>query len=195
MALNLDPNRTDGRTLQVNLAAIERHLNDDHYVRGFTPGAFTIGGPAVPTFVQITAALPRWSAIAMPDAANSLATVSWQKPSEWRTGHIRTLYWFTSDVGSTNNFYIQTSLDAIRDGEVVPGTNLLTDTSRIAGPAVATTFVRSSHVYTTTQFGSDDELFSLRITRLGGDANDTNVNTFLLVHARIEHIPAQQVSQ
>lgn len=193
--LNFQPELTYERALQTNQRAVERHVNDEHYVRGFTPGDFVLGGPAVPTHALVTAAAPRWPAIIMLDGGSSFAVASWRKPSEWRTGQIRSRYWYTSDVGSTNNFAIQTMLNAIRDAEVLTGTLLVDSTSAVAGPVVANTVIRSAYVYTTVALGSDDEVFSLRLGRIGADASDTNANEFHLLYVEIEHIPALQVSQ
>lgn len=195
MPLNLIPERVSPRGLQINQRAIEHHLIDDHYVRGFTPGEFVLDNGALATFLLESAAAPRWSTINMPDAVNSFGCVTWRKPTEWRTGQIRLRYWYTSDVGSTNNFFIQTGMYSLRDGELLAANTLMNINTAVPGPAVALTAIRSAYVYTTTALGSDDELFSLRIQRLGGDASDTNVNDFSLLYVEIEHIPAQQVSQ
>lgn len=193
--LNFSPDRTDERTLQVNQRAIERHLNDDHYVRRFTPGQFVLAGAGAPTLVLATAAAPHWPVIAMVDAATSIASVSFDKPSEWRAGHMAVRYWYTSPVGSTNAFRIQVAMQAVRGGEALIGTTLVGAAASVAGPAVAHTVIRAADVYTTTALGGDDELFSLRLIRLGADGADTNTNDFYLLYARVEHIPAQQVSQ
>lgn len=189
--LNFNPEHTDPRLLQNNLRAVERHVNDDHYVRGFTPGEFAL--------ITATHALEPiandWPEIVMLDAVTSHAAVSWRKPSEWRSGLMRVRFWYTSDVGSTNPFRIIVSSRAIRDAEVLAGTSLVFSTANYAGPAVAWTLVRSPYVYTTTALGSDDELLSVRIVRLGADAADTNVNEFHLLYVEVEHIPARQVSQ
>lgn len=194
-ALNYQPELATGRGLEINLAAIERHLDDDHYVRRFTPGEFVLGGAGAPTHVLVTTASPRWSAIEMPDAATSLAVVSFAKPSEWRAGHLRVTYWYTSPVGSTNAFRIQVLMRAIRDAEVLTGTLLVDLSTNVAGPAVANTVVRAAAVLTTVAIGNDDELFTLRIGRIGADAGDTNVNVFQLLYAKVEHLPAQQVAE
>jgi hypothetical protein len=192
--LNFDPNRIDPHTLQVNQAATERHVNDDHYVRGLTPGEFVLDGTNA-AFAIIPPAILQWPAIEMPDAVTSYAIASFRKPSEWRSGKMRTRYWYTSDAGSTNNFVIQTAVTAVRGTELISGTSLLSDNAIVAGPAVASTLVKSSYTYTTTSLGGDDELFSVRVLRLGGNASDNNVNKFQLVYVELEHVPAQQVSQ
>lgn len=193
MALNLQAERVDAASLGVNLRAIERHVNDCHYVRSFMPGEFVLAGTAA--HVLFDAVGLRWPAIEMPDATDSFAAASWRKPSEWRSGHLRVRFWYSSDVGSTSNFSVQVVVDAIRDGEAVPGTNLGTSQIAYAGPAVAFTVKRSAYVYTTTALGSDDELFALRITRVGGAGPDNNTNDMHLLYAEVEHLPAQQVSQ
>lgn len=194
MALNFDPNRTDASNLLSNQQALERHINDDHYVRGFMPGEFVLDGTNA-AFIVIPPAILQRPAIEMPDAVTSFGLVTWRKPSEWRSGQLRVRYWYTSDVGSTANFVVQIAVTAVRDGELAGGTTLVSSNSAVAGPAVASTIIRSAYTYTTTALGGDDELFSVRVLRLGGDAGDTNVNDFQLVYLEVEHIPAQQVSQ
>lgn len=195
MALNLQPELAAGdKDLQGNLRAIERHINDDHYVRGFMPGEFVLDGVNA-AFIVIPPAILQRPAIEMPDAVTSYGLVTFRKPSEWRSGQLRVRYWYTSDVGSTNNFMIQVAVTAVRDGELAGGTTLISSNAAVAGPAVASTIIRSAYTYTTTALSADDELFSIRMLRLGGDASDNNVNDFQLVYVECEHIPAQQVSQ
>lgn len=193
--LNFQPELTDIRALQTNQLSVERHLNDEHYVRGFMPGEFVLEGAGPPAHVVIPAALLRWPAIEMPDGVDSNAAVSWRKPSEWRSGALRVRFWYTSDVGSTNNFYVRTGISAAATGEVIPSSLLMSDDSAVAGPAVAYTVMERAFIYTSSSLGGDDDLFALRIRRLGTDANDNNVNDMLLLYAEVEHIPAQQVSQ
>ena len=192
--LNFAPDLVDSRSLQNNQHAIERHVDFDHYVRSFTPGMF-LSADAGATFVTVIAATMRWPAIEYADAATSRAHVSWRKPSEWRTGHLRIRFWYTSPVGDANRFRVQLLVSTIRDTEVLTGTLLADVSASYSGPAVANTVIRSPYVYTTTTLGSDDELFSLRVARVGGDAADTNVNVLQVLFAEVEHIPALQVSQ
>lgn len=194
MALNILPHRTDDSALTTNLVAVERHLNDDHYVRGFAPGEFVLDGINA-VFVVIPPAILQRPAVEMPDAVTSYALVTLRKPSEWRTGQMRVIYWYTSDVGSTNNFLVQLAVTAVRADELAGGTTLVSSAVAVAGPAVASTVVRSAYTYTTTACGADDELFSIRVLRLGADASDNNINKFQLLYVTLEHIPAQQVSQ
>lgn len=190
--LNFNAEVAGLRALQSNQLAIERHVTDDHYVRDFEPGAFVLGGSVGCVHVQITAAAPRWAAVAMTKdlVTNSLAVVNFRRPSQWISGKLRIQFWFTSPVGSTANFFIQINVDAARTGEVIPATNLLALSAAYAGPAVADTKMFSGSVYTTTSFGNDDEHFSLRIARLSTNASDTNLNTFHLMDAEVFHIPA-----
>lgn len=184
----------DDSPLRRNQRSIAAHIDDDHYVRRFTPGDFTLSGAAAPTHVIIPAATPRWPAIEMPDGNTSHSTVSWEKPSQWRAGKLRVRIWYTSDVGSTSNFLIQTAISSIRASEVLLGTTLVMSNNALAGPSVANTPLKAD-VYSTTSFTADVELFSLRVQRVGGDASDTNVNDFYLLYVRVEHIPAQRESQ
>lgn len=180
----------DDTPLRRNQRSIERHITDDHYIRSFTPGMFVLDGVA--THVQIPAAAPQWPAVEFPDGVLSIATVSWRKPSEWRTGKLRLQFRYTSDVGSTNAFGIRYRVVSIRDAEVHPGTILSANPTvlSLAGPAVANTHVRSAYFYTTTSFGSDDEMFSVQIFRDG--AADANNNDFHLIHLEVFHVSSVQ---
>lgn len=190
MPLNLNPEHVEGRPLATNLRAIERHLTDDHYLRELTPSDFVLDASA--THVQVPAAVPQWPAVKLPDAALSIITATWRKPSEWRTGKLRLQLRFTSDVGNTNAFDIRYRVRAIRQAEVLPGTLLTADpvVLSLAGPAVADTEMADSYRYTTISFGSDDERFSLQIFRDG--AADANNNDFHLLSVEVVHLPALQ---
>lgn len=192
--LNFSPEQVDQNALRGNQRAIERHINDDYYVREFTPGQFALDAAGV-TLVNIPAATPRWPALEFVDTILARANASFRKPSEWRSGKFRIRFWYTSPVGSTNNFIIITRIAAGRTGEVLPGTDLLFVSTTYAGPAVANTWIRSPDIYTTTSLGGDDELFTFQFVRDGGHANDTNVNVLHFLHAEVKHIPAQRESQ
>lgn len=196
MALNLNPElaRPDSNNpniLKQQLKAIANHLDDDHYVRGFTPGDFVL----VTATHIIDGSVALWSAIRFADAATSYGAVQFRKPSEWRSGKLSLTMWYTSNVGSTNTFRFGLAVQAIRTGEVLGGTGLLASAANIAGPAVAYTVGRYGPTYTTTSFGNDDELFSVRVLRDGNNANDNNVNDLLLLYMTIRHIPAVRESQ
>lgn len=180
----------DDSALKRNQRAIERHVDYDHYVRCFTPGDFVLTGA---THITDTSAF--WSAVQFADAAVSYGIVTFCKPSEWRSGKLATTIWYTSNAGSTNNFRLGLAVRAIRDGEVLGGTALLTSAANVPGPGVANTVIRYGPTYTTTSFGNDDELFSFRVLRDGTHANDTNVNNLLLLYAKVEHIQAVRESQ
>jgi hypothetical protein len=194
--LNFNPELTDLRALQTNQRALELHINDDHYVRDFSPGDFVLGGSAGCVHAQIPAATPRWAAVTMPkDAvANSIAVVNFRKPSQWRSGRLCVRFWYTSPTAGATNFWIQVNLDAARTGEVLPATNLMALTAAYSGPAVANTKLASGAVYSTVSFGADDEDFGLRVIRLSTSASDTNPNAMNLLRVEVEHIPAQAVS-
>jgi hypothetical protein len=192
--LNFQPELTADRALQVNQNSIERHINDDHYVRGFTPGDFVLTSAVGAAFVLDNVGA-RWPLIEMPDAGISRARVSWRKPSEWRSGKLSVTMWYTSTVGSTNNFHLIYAIDAIRAAEVIFGTELLLLEFNAPGPAVANTVMKVAATYSTVSLGSDDELFAFGIARDGANADDTNVNSIRIIYATIEHIPERQVSQ
>lgn len=192
--LNLNPERFEGDRLRGNLRAIESHLTDDHYVRRFTPGDFTLDAAGV-TQVNIPAATPRWPALEFADGVLARASASFEKPSEWRSGKFRARFWYTSPVGSTNNFQFGIRLAAVRGTEVLPGTDLLVLSTTYAGPAVANTVIKTAWIYSTSSLGADDELFTFQFFRDGANAADTNTNVLHVLYGKVEHIPAQRESQ
>lgn len=187
--LNFNP-ESGVESLRSNQRSVAAHIDDDYYVRRFTPGMFLPDNGAVATFLTESAAQPRWPTINMPDAVSGQATVTWERPSHWLSGKLRTRYWYTSDTGSTNNFVIRIVIYTVRNGQLLNASTLGDTSTAVPGPAVALTAIRSDYIYTTTSFDPSAELFSLRIQRTGGDASDTNVNDFSLLYVRVQHIPA-----
>jgi hypothetical protein len=193
VALNLRPESVDPEALRSNQRAIEAHLDDDHYRRRFQPGDFALSGT---TTALVPAANPRWPVIVFPDVAASEAAVSWERPTEWRKGKLEILIWYTAPGAGADNFWVAVTLNAIRTGEILGGTSLYTKFDAWQGPALTDTVKRFGPVYTTTSFGSDDELFSLKVRRNGNDVvNDVNTNPLHLLLVRIRHIPAMSESQ
>lgn len=192
--INFFPERADPQSMLSNQRSIARHVDDDHYVRGFTPGEFALDAAGV-TQVNIPVATPRWPALEYADGVLARATVDWRKPSQWRVGKVRARFWYTSPVGSTNNFVVNVRVAAVRDGEVLPGTDLFIIGAAYPGPTVVNTVIRSPYLYATTSLGSDDELFTLQIARDGANAGDTNTNVLQVTYAEVEHIPAVRESQ
>lgn len=195
MPLNFQPERLDPTSLLNNQRAIDRHLGFDHYVRTFQPGDFVLSGAGATTGI-IPAATPRWPALIFADAVDSEATVAWDKPSEWRSGKLAVWVRYTSPVGSTNTFRCAVTVNASRQGEVLPATTLVLNLSSWPGPAVANTKLVFGPFYTTTSFGADDETFSLKIRRIGSDGvNDTNANDLDVLLVKVQHLPANAEGQ
>jgi hypothetical protein len=193
MPLNFQPERVDPASLLTNQRSIDRHLAFDHYVRPFQPGDFVLSGT---TAEIIPAATPRWPCVTFPEALATEAAVSWERPSEWRSGALAVWVRYTSPVGSTNTFRCAITVNAGRLAEVLPATTLYNVFANWPGPAVADTWMEFGPIYTTTAFGADDQSFSLKIRRAGTDAvNDTNVNALNVLLVRVEHIPANAEGQ
>lgn len=192
MSLNLQPERTDPTSILGNQRAIDRHLTWDHYTLNFTPGIFVPNGT---TLIGVHAASMRYPAITFAKAAASEALVSFAKPSEWRSGKLAITVLYTSPGASTNNFYVAITVDAVKTGEVLTGTNLYAVFSTWAGPAVANTVKKLGPIYTTNTIGADDELFGLKVRRDSTHANDTNVNDLNVLMVRVVHMPARVEGQ
>lgn len=158
--LNFNP-ESGVESLKSNQRAIERHINDDHYVRSFFPGDFILGPTGTPAFAVIPLATPRWPVVVLPKHAteNPICAAGWRKPSQWRSGRLRVRYFYTSPVGSTNNFRVLVTINAARTDEVLPSTGLLGNSATVAGPAVANTRMASPDIYSTVSLGSDDQAF------------------------------------
>ena len=185
MPLNFNPEKIDARQLQDNLRAIERHLQDDHYVRSLSPGA------AVLQTATHTVIGNRWGVVLMPDAADTSCLWTLLRPSEWVTGKVAVTLWYSSNGGSTNNFRVLTQVSAIKNADVTSASTLLLNSTRtLAGPAVLNTLTRADVVYSTANITRDHELLEFRVQRTGTHADDNNVNEFHLYAVRATFISA-----
>lgn len=186
MPLNFNPEFAEGRQLQNNLRAIERHLADDHYVRDLSPGLFAVEAAGA---IILDPTTLRYPVIQFPKVVVR-ARASCRKPSEWRTGMLAITVEYTSNVGSTNNFRLAITADAY-NADALPGISLLVVEYDVPGPAVANTPLVTGPIYTTTGFASDRRRFGIGVARNGAHANDTNVNDLLILGVVVEHIPAR----
>lgn len=181
----------DDAPLRRNLRAIERHFDDSYYTRHFPAQDLIPLASTGASISLIPTATPRFPAVILTKnlGANPTCALTFRRPSEWLRGRIRARYWYTSPVGSTNNFLIQVGITAVKTGEVLPGTSLLGGNVAVPGPAVANTRTVSGTLYSTVSFDSDDEVFSVRVVRMSPNASDTNANEFHLLGIELVHVP------
>lgn len=182
----IDAPRLDTADLIRNQRSLERHITDDHYTRSFSGNQLALEGTATRAVVGA-----RWPVIVLPDAVTSSAIASFLRPSEWVLGKLKIHILYSSPVASAlTNFYIALQISAVTAGEVTTATTLLVNSlSRLSGPAVINTLIRTADVWTTGNVDRGDELLEVRCARLGGDALDTNVNDdFHLYAIRVEHV-------
>lgn len=184
MALNLNPSLTDEQSMRRSLRSVERHLNDDHYVRSLSPGATVLEGVATHGVVG------RWGVVVLPAAADTAAIWAILRPSEWVTGKLKVTLFFSSSGASTNNFRVLTQATPAKSGSVTTATTLIAnDVGLIAGPAVANTRMERT-VYATSNMTQEFDMLSVRILRTGTNVADTNANPFNIYLVRLEFIPA-----
>lgn len=185
--INYAPDATDLRELQRNRQSLMRHVDDSYYVRDLSPGVFAIEAAGA---IILDPATLRYPALQFPKVIVR-ARASLRKPSEWRSGALAITVEYTSPIGSTNNFRLSITADAMAIGAVLPGTSLLVTEIDVPGPAVANVPVLAGPVYSTTSFGSDRRRFGIGVARNGAHANDTNANDMLILGVTVEHIPAR----
>lgn len=185
--INYAPDATEPRELQRNRQSLMRHVDDSYYVRDLSPGVFAIEAAGA---IILDPATLRFPVLQLPKLVVR-ARASLRKPSEWRTGALAITVEYTAAVGSTNNFRLAITADAMMAGVVLPGTSLLVTEINAPGPAVANVPLLVGPVYTTTSFGSDRRRFGIGVARDGGHVNDTNANDVLILGVTVEHIPAR----
>lgn len=186
--LNFNPNAdSESKTaLRRNLRAVERHVNDDHYVRSLSPGATVLEGVATHGVVG------RWGVVVLPAAADTAAIWAILRPSEWVTGKLKITLFFSSSGAGTNNFRVLIQATPAKSGSVTTATTLIAnDVGLIAGPAVANTGMERT-VYATSSMTQEFDMLSVRILRTGTNVADTNANPFNIYLVRLEFIPAMQ---
>lgn len=180
----------DWTPLQRNQRAIERHVNDDHYVRSFGPGQATLESTATLAVVG-----SRWGVVVLPNAATTSALWTFTRPAEWVSGKIMVRFWYSSDGGSTNNFVAGLQVGVAAAGDAMHISTLILNTGTaltVAGPAAANTSIRAADVYTTANVTRAHELINVRVYRVGADAADTNANNLHIYAVRLQHVPAFQ---
>jgi hypothetical protein len=188
--LNFRPERVDKDALRLNQLSMARHVSDIYYHPGFGPGKFQPDGTATGTILNV-GGVSRWAAIDYPNAVTARATVTISRPSEWRSGKLALTLRYTSDGAAADPFLIGFRVDAVRHGEVLNGTSLLSLDQQLAGPAIAYTSMVTDRIFSTTSFQPDDELLSFMVARLGAAAGDVNTNHMYLLHFQVEHVPAK----
>jgi hypothetical protein len=187
MALNLNPVLVDEQSMRRNLRAIERHVNNDHYVRSISPGAMVLEATAAHAVVG-----SRWGVLSLPDAASTSGLFTFERPSEWVTGKVKMTIRYSSPVGSTANFRVVAQVGVAKEGSAMATTTLvMNDMSLVPGPAVADTRISYS-VYSTANVTQEFDCVEVRVQRTGAHADDGNVNALHVYAIRLEFIPAMQ---
>lgn len=176
----------DLESIRRNMRSVERHLNDDHYVRSFGPGSMVLEATAVHGLVG------RWGVVTLPVGADTAGLVTFRRPSQWVSGKLKITLSFSSSGASTNNFRILTQATPSKSGSVMTATSLIAnDVGLIAGPAVANTRMDRA-IYSTGNMTQEFDELSVRILRTGTNAADTNANPFNIYLLTVEMIPAMQ---
>lgn len=185
VALNLNPSLTGEQAMRRNLRAIERHVDNDHYVRSISPGAMVLEATAAHAVVG-----SRWGVLSLPDAASTSGLFTFERPSEWVTGKVKMTVRYSSPVGSTANFRIVAQVGVAKDGTAMATSTLvMNDASLRPGPAVADTRLSYS-VYSTSSVTQEFDSIEVRVQRTGAHADDANVNALHVYAVRLEFIPA-----
>lgn len=179
----LNTGKYDAPALDGDRAIVTTHLDELYNQVWLYPGmgVGVKGGTVTPT--EDTPAIPTGSFAAEKflDANDSRYTWNIGVRSLWRNHNCDATFWYTSDVGSTNNFRIQLLLSTMQEGLPV-NTFPLNSTASYPGPAVANTVMKVTVTGQLAPFTiQTDKLLSFLFRRIGADAADTNVNACILL--------------
>lgn len=190
MAMNFFPETSAPSVLTGNRRAVEGHLDDDYYLRSFTPGMFVPFATAAHGTAGVTAGtVNQWPSIDFPDAAVSYATVAMRRPKFWVSGRLELILFYTSPTAGAANFSAVVQVGAVpKSGNLNTGyVTLLSSIVALAGPAAANDEQESAAIYTAASFDSSVRRFAFIIGRDGADANN---NVFQVTELLVRHIPA-----
>ena len=186
--LNFNPNANadSGAALRRNLRAVERHINNDHYVRSFGPGDMVYEATAA------TGVVGRWGVGVLPALADTSALITFERPSEWASGKLKITLRSSAPVAAATNYRIFLQGTVAKPGSVMTATTLiLNDVATAPGPAVANTRV-DRIAYSTSNVTQEFDIVSIKVIRTGTNIADTNPNAFHIYSVRVEFIPAMQ---
>lgn len=187
---NASPVGTDGSylvlddsVLRANQRATARHIDDLYYSPPILPGTALYEGTAAPAIL----ATPRFGVSSLPkDATTSALHWTLPRPTEWVLGKISVSFYYSSPVGSTNNFRIFVQVITVSLGEIATaGTLNLSVNLDLPGPAVANTILTTTTTFTSTSVNRSDDIIGVRVGRASGNAADTNANAFHFYAGRV----------
>lgn len=198
--LNINPEATlrhldgsfDETSLRRQLRSIAAHIDDDYYVRSFTPGEFVPFATAAHGTAGQSVGIGKWPTIDYPNGVSSYGVAAFPRPKFWISGKIEVSVYYTSQTAGTADFSILLLIcSAPQPGNLSNSgiTILLNSATASAGPTAADN-EKVISAYTTTSLLPSARRISVRIGRDG--AADANNSVLQVTEVVLTHIPAQQ---
>jgi hypothetical protein len=180
----IQPSAFDAVSSEANWRTALGVLDEEYFKEWIDPGRGTLDGPTVPVPGE------RASVIELPDAASSNWRTNLRRKDRWFGCGIRLTLYYSSTVGSTNDFRLLFGVRAFDVGSDVSGlADIATTTFSTPGPAVAATVLSVSKLYAPPIIPGNRALLTVRVVRLGADAADTNVNPLRVYGLLFEALP------
>jgi len=178
-----------------NLASVvDQTLSDQYYVKWFGTGnihddASTANHVTVTTFVDATS--QKYPVIQMPDGVGTRVLIHRVKPQYWISGNIKFRLHWINDTASTNTFVLSHIVQKVTAGAVASAI-AAANTQSVAGINVADAYMITD-LGTWWRVTNEIDALTLRLTRLGADASDTNTDSFNLVGIEMIYKPVERM--
>lgn len=186
MIKGLHPIPVQSAEIHENWRTVSEALGELYFERTYGPGIGALFNGAA--LVSFGAPL----GISFPNAGVPLLVGPMEKrPERWQRAGFEATLWYTSPVGSTNNFAINVDVIPHDEGDVLTAIVASATISYvIPGPAVANTELKTTAVtLSTTAIAGNKDCLCFRVYRDAANASDTNANAFYLEQVLIRVLP------
>lgn len=161
-------------------------FDEEYFSVYLTAGVGTLDGAVVPVPGE------RAAVIEFPDAATTAWRINLRLKQRWRRGGLRMTLYYSSPVGSTNNFRVILGARTFAAGSVVSAlADIALATFNAPGPAVASTVLATTQIFPAPIIPVNMDQLTVRVARVGADAADTNVNTLRVYGLLVQVLPGR----
>ena len=168
---------------RLNAGVVEDHVNDAYYKRWLSCNEFFLVG-------VVLSHNERFSFGIFSDAQSTQrCTTQFAVPRYWTSGVVKTTFFYSGDVASTNPIRWNVILNCHPVGNALTPAVELNSSIDLAGPTGVEVLCTGTFTsYLTVNPG--DALFGIRVLREGAHANDTYAGNGYFYGALVEFLPA-----
>jgi len=190
MPEGLNYGKEDRRALDADRQILSAKT-DDLDVLDLWPGGATLFGGATTTETGPGAGVNA-DALVLADAATHYARWNRRVRSSWTNHKLAFTVYYTAPAGSTNNFRLVLSVEAMKSGANM-STGYVVDSpvALVPGPAAAWGLLTATAILGAIPLTTETaEVISIRVLRTGTHADDTNTNACHVLLVVVEPRPA-----